>query len=153
MRASRLRPCLGRLPAVALIQRGTCDFAVKAQNAAAAGYAAVVIFNEGQPGRDELLADPRRPEHDPGRRPRLRRRRRALCRHARPARCTVQVHDLDLLGDRIDQERHRRLPKGDPNKVVVVGAHLDSVLEGPGINDNGSGTATILETAVQMSTS
>ena len=37
--------------------------------------------------------------------------------------------------------------KGDPNKVLVVGAHLDSVLEGPGINDNGSGTATILETA------
>jgi len=41
--------------------------------------------------------------------------------------------------------------KGDPDKVVVVGAHLDSVLVGPGINDNGSGTATILETAIQMS--
>ena len=38
-------------PAVALIQRGTCTFEVKAQNAAAAGYDAVVIFNEGQPGR------------------------------------------------------------------------------------------------------
>jgi Zn-dependent M28 family amino/carboxypeptidase len=33
----------------------------------------------------------------------------------------------------------------------VVGAHLDSVPEGPGINDNGSGTATILETALQIS--
>ena len=32
-----------------------------------------------------------------------------------------------------------------------MGAHLDSVTEGPGINDNGSGTATILETAQQMS--
>jgi Zn-dependent M28 family amino/carboxypeptidase len=34
--------------------------------------------------------------------------------------------------------------------VVVVGAHLDSVPEGPGIQDNGSGSAAILETAVQM---
>ena len=34
---------------------------------------------------------------------------------------------------------------------VVVGAHLDSVPEGPGINDNGSGTATILTIAEQMS--
>ena len=39
---------------------------------------------------------------------------------------------------------------GDPNSVIVVGAHLDSHLEGPGINDNGSGTAAILETAIQM---
>jgi Zn-dependent M28 family amino/carboxypeptidase len=36
---------------------------------------------------------------------------------------------------------------GDANRVVVVGAHLDSVLPGPGINDNGSGSATILEIA------
>ena len=33
----------------------------------------------------------------------------------------------------------------------MAGAHLDSVDEGPGINDNGSGTASILETAEQMS--
>jgi Zn-dependent M28 family amino/carboxypeptidase len=33
----------------------------------------------------------------------------------------------------------------------VVGAHLDSVLEGPGINDNGSGSSVILEIALQMS--
>jgi aminopeptidase Y len=39
---------------------------------------------------------------------------------------------------------------GDPNNVVMVGAHLDSVQRGPGINDNGSGVAAILETARQM---
>ena len=42
-------------PAIALIQRGTCTFEAKAVNAAAAGYDAAIIFNEGQPGRDELL--------------------------------------------------------------------------------------------------
>ena len=40
--------------------------------------------------------------------------------------------------------------KGDPNNVVVVGAHLDSVLPGPGVNDNGSGSATILAIAEQL---
>ena len=39
---------------------------------------------------------------------------------------------------------------GDPSNVVMVGAHLDSVTAGPGINDNGSGSAAILETAIQM---
>ena len=32
----------------------------------------------------------------------------------------------------------------------MAGAHLDSVGQGPGINDNGSGSAALLETAVQM---
>ena len=40
---------------------------------------------------------------------------------------------------------------GDPDNVIVVGAHLDSVGVGPGINDNGSGSAGILEIAEQLS--
>ena len=39
---------------------------------------------------------------------------------------------------------------GDPNKVIVVGAHLDSVGTGPGINDNGSGSAALLEFAKEL---
>jgi aminopeptidase Y len=39
---------------------------------------------------------------------------------------------------------------GDPDNVVMVGAHLDSVNAGPGIQDNGSGSAAILETAEEM---
>ena len=39
---------------------------------------------------------------------------------------------------------------GDPRKVVMVGAHLDSVPEGPGINDNGSGVAALLEIATRL---
>ncbi len=42
---------------------------------------------------------------------------------------------------------------GSTQNVVMVGAHLDSVPEGPGINDNGSGVAAVLETALQMGTS
>ena len=36
----------------------------------------------------------------------------------------------------------------NPNAVVMAGAHLDSVSVGPGINDNGSGSAGVLETAI-----
>ena len=39
---------------------------------------------------------------------------------------------------------------GDPDNVIMAGAHLDSVNAGPGIQDNGSGSAAILETALQM---
>ncbi|ELR18699.1 PA domain containing protein [Acanthamoeba castellanii str. Neff] len=40
--------------------------------------------------------------------------------------------------------------KGDPKNIVMAGAHLDSVPEGPGVNDNGSGSSSVLELAVQM---
>ena len=39
---------------------------------------------------------------------------------------------------------------GGADHVVMVGAHLDSVPEGPGINDNGSGVAALLETATRL---
>jgi Zn-dependent M28 family amino/carboxypeptidase len=42
---------------------------------------------------------------------------------------------------------------GSTNDVVMAGAHLDSVPAGPGINDNGSGVAAVLETAVQLGNS
>ncbi|MBY0441950.1 MAG: M20/M25/M40 family metallo-hydrolase [Mycobacteriaceae bacterium] len=42
---------------------------------------------------------------------------------------------------------------GSTSNVVMAGAHLDSVPEGPGIDDNGSGVAALLETAVQLGNS
>ncbi|MFE0190951.1 M28 family metallopeptidase [Streptomyces sp. NPDC059008] len=41
-------------------------------------------------------------------------------------------------------------PGGDEGKTVMAGAHLDSVDAGPGINDNGSGSAGILEVALAV---
>lgn len=40
--------------------------------------------------------------------------------------------------------------EGDPNNVIIAGAHLDSVPAGPGINDNGSGSASLLEIIIQF---
>lgn len=42
-------------------------------------------------------------------------------------------------------------PGGDTGHVVMAGSHLDSVTAGPGINDNGSGSAAVLETALAVS--
>jgi len=139
--------------AVALVQRGSCDFVVKVQNAEAAGYGAVIIFNEGQPGRTELftgtLGGPVDVpvvglSFDDG---------AALYEQVRSG-AAVTVHVVTSTEVNVNAQTTNVLadsPGGDPGKVVVVGAHLDSVAAGPGINDNGSGSATILEIAVQMS--
>ncbi len=41
-------------------------------------------------------------------------------------------------------------PGGDANEVYMFGAHLDGVSAGPGINDNGTGSAALLETALAL---
>jgi Zn-dependent M28 family amino/carboxypeptidase len=138
--------------AVALIQRGTCTFAQKTTNAAAAGYGAVVIFNEGQPGRDELLQGTLGAPFDvpvlgisfaDG---------AALYAATQAGPVTVHVTaDTEVDPNRLTKNIIADSPTGDANKVVLVGAHLDSVVAGPGINDNGSGTSTILEIAKQIS--
>ena len=130
--------------AIALIQRGTCEFAVKAKNAQDAGAAAVIIFNEGQPDRSDLergsLKEPGitipvvSTSHKVG---------------AALAQSKATVH---LKTDTISETRttHNVIAEsrwGDPGKVVMVGAHLDSVEEGPGINDNASGSAAVLAVA------
>ena len=51
-----------------------------------------------------------------------------------------QVESFNILAD----------TGGSAGRTVVVGAHLDSVREGPGINDNASGVAAVLETARSM---
>ncbi|MGW1138249.1 M28 family peptidase [Streptomyces zhihengii] len=42
-------------------------------------------------------------------------------------------------------------PGGDTGQTLMAGAHLDSVSSGAGINDNGSGSAAVLETALAVS--
>lgn len=139
-------------PAVALVQRGTCTFEDKATNAAAAGYEAVVIFNEGQPGRTELLTGTL---GNPGTIPAVGigfADGQALYQAAQAGPVTVRVAtSTEVDPARTTWNLLADSPRGDASRTVVVGAHLDSVAAGPGINDNGSGTATILEIAKQMS--
>jgi Zn-dependent M28 family amino/carboxypeptidase len=132
---------------VALIQRGTCDFIVKAQNAEAAGYDAAIIFNEGQAGRTDVLQGTL---GDPVGIPVIG-VSFALGKQlyqTNGAKVSIAVQaDSDT---RQTENVIADTTSGRRDRTIVVGAHLDSVPEGPGINDNGSGTATNLEVALQM---
>jgi Zn-dependent M28 family amino/carboxypeptidase len=59
---------------------------------------------------------------------------------------------VEALARRLSTEYNllAELPGAQEGQVVMAGAHLDSVRSAPGINDNGSGSAALLETAVQM---
>ncbi len=63
---------------------------------------------------------------------------------------TVDFQTFGTFTDRFFNQVIAETPKGDPDNVVVVGAHLDSVPEGPGINDDGSGTALLLTMAQRL---
>jgi Zn-dependent M28 family amino/carboxypeptidase len=137
---------------IALLQRGTCNFAVKAANAEAAGASAVVIFNQG----NVVEGDDREGvvlgtlgafgtgipvvgiSNDQG----------EEFVNTADLQLRVNVQTTTVTVDTFNVLASTK--KGDPTKQVLVGAHLDSVNEGPGINDNGSGSAANLELAVQL---
>lgn len=136
---------------VALIQRGSCTFRLKAENADAAGASAVLIFNEGQEGRTDTLAGT------------LSAPLVSLPVLGTSFAVGEELHQLSQSGETtvhvVTQTGSERVttenviadtPTGREDRTVVVGAHLDSVPAGPGINDNGSGSGTILEIALQM---
>ncbi len=137
---------------IALIQRGTCTFEIKGENAAAAGAAGVLFFNQGNtadPSRQGIPAVTLGNGYTGG----------------IPALNATYALGVDLAGtpslqlrlfanvSRIQSTTENLTAEskgGDPHNVVMAGAHLDSVPEGPGINDNGSGSSALIEVAEQM---
>jgi Zn-dependent M28 family amino/carboxypeptidase len=136
---------------IALIQRGTCTFQQKALNAIAAGASGVVIFNEGQSDRSDLL-NGTLGSPDGQTKPVIGTTfalGEALYKAAKAG--TVTVHLVTTTTSEIRSTYNLYADtSGRADRTVVVGAHLDSVAEGPGINDNGSGSATDLEVAIQL---
>jgi Zn-dependent M28 family amino/carboxypeptidase len=137
---------------VALIQRGTCTFRVKAENALAAGAVGVVIFNEGNTAdRIDAISGTLSPPQmslpvigasfavgselydlvGAG----------GVTVHLAVEASVVTTPSANVLAD---------TPGGRADRTVVVGGHLDSVEPGPGINDNGSGSGMLIEIAKQM---
>ena len=136
---------------IALIQRGGCSFGLKAANAEAAGASGVVIFNQGNtPDREALLVGNATPPEGS-----------AVTEITIPVVGASFVDGVALSEastarvfveseTRTDFNVIAELPGKNEDNVVMAGAHLDSVIEGPGINDNGSGSAALLETALAM---
>jgi Zn-dependent M28 family amino/carboxypeptidase len=129
---------------IALMQRGTCGFAVKALNAQAAGAAGVVIWNN-QPGLVGMIGDAT------GLRiPAVFATIAAGTDLASTPGATVTVKVDFTAETRTSFNVIAQTEAGRTDNVVMAGAHLDSVQEGAGINDNGSGSAALLEVAIQM---
>ncbi|MCG6903643.1 MAG: M28 family metallopeptidase [Rhodobacter sp.] len=132
---------------IAIVQRGNCSFALKALNAEGAGAVGVIIMNEGQPGREVNFLGTLGGT--------------GITIPVVGASTDVGMElaaggvIVRIMVDAISEDRETfnvlaETDAGDPGNVVMVGAHLDSVAEGPGIQDNGSGSSAILETALQM---
>jgi Zn-dependent M28 family amino/carboxypeptidase len=142
-----------RLPSgsIALVQRGSCSVWRKMKNAAAARAGAVIVYNQETDRMTrtikqwvgEMTAIPGvEIDHGTG---------ATLVEAVQRGPVTVQLN----VETRAFAYRSRNLfaetAGGDPEAVLLIGAHLDSVSEGPGINDNGTGAAAILEIARQLS--
>ncbi|GAA1747705.1 M28 family peptidase [Agromyces humatus] len=136
---------------IALVQRGTCPFADKAVNAEAAGAGGVIIFNQGNLASDDrqglivgTLGGPNvvgipvvGASYEQG---------VALSQAGSTARVFVPAPE-----QRPQKNVIAELPGTNDDNVVMAGAHLDSVQAGPGINDNGSGSAALLDLAQNIS--
>ncbi|KAH8594309.1 hypothetical protein B0O99DRAFT_625565 [Bisporella sp. PMI_857] len=131
---------------IALIKRGTCNISEKLRLAKNHGALAVIIWhqNPGTPnlatlgaGNIGLLAPAGLVSLDVG-----------TAWKTRLAAGEELV--VTLLVDSIFEQRESwnvfaETKEGDPNNVIVLGAHLDSVQAGPGVNDDGSGSTALLE--------
>lgn len=133
---------------IALVSRGTCSFGEKAVAAKAAGADAVIIYNNVDGPLNGTLGGV-----DPDSAPAT-----GVTQaegNALLAKMAAGPVTMKLVIDKTLEERQTfnviaETTTGRDDNVVMLGAHLDSVGDGPGINDNGSGTAGILETAVQL---
>jgi len=138
--------------AISLIQRGTCPFVQKLQLAQDAGAAGVVLFNEGdtpervnalfRSGPDGLKIPAVHSSYAVG--------EELFQAYQAGENPTLSMKINAQISDRFFPQVLAETDSGDPKHTVVVGAHLDSVAAGPGINDDGSGTSAQLEIAKQI---
>jgi Zn-dependent M28 family amino/carboxypeptidase len=134
--------------AVVLVDRGTCPFAQKENAAVQRGAVAMVIADnvveEHMGGTLGETTDVKIPVVS------VTKSDGALLR------TTVGPATVKLSAETKTMQARNVIAQtktGLTSDVVMAGAHLDSVPEGPGINDNGSGVAAVLETALQLGSS
>lgn len=130
---------------VALVSRGSCTFGAKAVAAGEAGVAAVLVYNNAAGTLNGTLGAP-----VPGSAPAGGLTAAQGADLATKAGAEVTIDLQGFMEDRVSYNVIAETQTGRHNNVVMAGAHLDSVAVGPGINDNGTGSAALLETALQL---
>ncbi|MFD0406650.1 M28 family peptidase [Kitasatospora sp. NPDC127116] len=134
---------------IALIRRGGCSFAEKQAAAAAVGATGAIIYNNTEGTLNGTLSEPTAGRIPTGGITQAAGQALAAQAAAGPVRVTLDIRTF--MEQRRTWNVIAETRGGDPDHTVMVGAHLDSVPEGPGINDNGSGTAGVLEVAKNLS--
>jgi len=130
--------------AVVIVDRGECTFADKERIAAEQGAVALLAVNsEEGPLAAATLGDEAEPRIPVGGVAREDGDRLAA---ASTVTLTLETRTETVTSRNVVAQTRT----GATDNVVVVGAHLDSVPDGPGINDNGSGSVAVLETALQL---
>ncbi len=129
---------------IAVVRRGSCTFAIKSQVARDAGALAVIVANNADTPIGGTLQLPENGTIPVGMVSRT--DGDALFASGGQA---AYVLDTDI-GDRTSHNIIAQTRTGRTDNVVMAGAHLDSVPAGPGINDNGSGSSALLETALRL---
>ncbi|KAF1958679.1 aminopeptidase-like protein Y [Byssothecium circinans] len=135
---------------IVLVQRGLCPdgttFAGRMKPAAAAGAIAVVIYNDvSTPATGGTLTNPNPEEYVPAGLINKAPGDALAARLAAGETITAYFQQTQTIETRITQNVFTETIDGDPTNVIMLGAHLDSVFAGAGINDDGSGTSLILE--------
>lgn len=135
--------------AIVLVRRGACPFEQKATTAAAAGAGAVLVVNNV----DGPLTTATLGNEAAGAVPAAGLSQADGAALVGRAGTSVTLVLLATVEEAASRNVIAQTRTGNPDEVVMAGAHLDSVPDGPGINDNGSGTAALLETAVRLGAS
>ena len=132
---------------IALIERGTCAYDAQVTNAEKAGAAAVILYGSGNASPFPVRLT--RPATIPVVSVSYAVGAELLGRYSsvNPTAVHLDIHIRPTSG--VDYNLIAESPFGDPNHVVVVDAHLDSIF-GAGMLDNASGSTTILEIALNM---
>ncbi|MFF8269395.1 M28 family metallopeptidase [Streptomyces sp. NPDC016562] len=136
---------------IALVKRGGCPFAAKQANAAAAGAVGAVIYNNTAGALNGTLGGPDAGKVPTGGVTQAEGEKLAAEATAGPVEVTLDIRQL-----RENRKTYNVIAEtrgGDEDNTVFLGAHLDSVAAGPGINDNGSGSAGILQVAQRLASS
>lgn len=135
--------------AILLISRGECTFALKATNALTAGAVGAIIYNNVE---DQITAGTLGGVGDyvPVVGISLEAGETYLALLEAGTNVTAELSVNAVLENRTTFNVIAETIGGDHDNVIAAGAHTDSVFEGPGINDDGSGTIGILTTALAL---
>jgi aminopeptidase Y len=135
--------------AIALIARGECIFSTKSSNAGQAGAIAAVVYNIdkgpmggtlGEPDKNHVATftisgDDAAP----------------YIKKLKDGKSVDGSAYIDAIVEKVGTTNVIAQTKGgDQDNCVMLGGHSDSVTEGPGINDDGTGTLTLLEIATKL---